>query len=204
VKAHIFDPFFTTKPQGKGSGLGLSTVYGIVKQCGGSISVSSELGRGTQFRILLPAVQAQRGEVAVLPAASMPSETLPSGKETILLAEDEEGVRRFVRENLERRGYRVLECSNGREAIERARQHPGSIHLLITDAVMPEMGGAELAAQFADCRPGVPVLCMSGYSSMVWPGADTEASYLQKPFTPAVLLTRVRALLDRTEAPPPV
>jgi two-component system cell cycle sensor histidine kinase/response regulator CckA len=97
---------------------------------------------------------------------------------------------------LERRGYHVLGCSNGREALECARQHPSSIHLLITDAVMPEMGGAELAAQFADSHPGVPVLCMSGYSAMVWPGAAAEASYLQKPFTPAVLLTRVRALLD--------
>ncbi len=201
VKAHIFEPFFTTKPQGKGTGLGLSTVYGIVKQCGGWISVSSELGCGTEFRILFPAVEApaiqvEKGEPAALPAA-----TMPLGTETILLAEDEEGVRRFVQESLERRGYRVLGCCNGREAIERARQHTGAIDLLITDAVMPEMGGAELAAQFADCRPGVPVLCMSGYSAMVWPGAEAaEASYMQKPFTPAALLTRVRALLDRVEA----
>jgi PAS domain S-box-containing protein len=196
VKAHIFEPFFTTKQQGKGTGLGLSTVYGIVQQCGGSIAVSSELGRGSQFRILLPAVPAPAVQAQPAAAAVLPAVAMPSGTETILLAEDEEGVRRFVLENLERRGYRVLGCSNGREAIERARQHPSSIHLLITDAVMPEMGGAELAAQFADCRPGVPVLCMSGYSAMVWPGANAEASYLQKPFTPAALLTRVRALLD--------
>jgi two-component system cell cycle sensor histidine kinase/response regulator CckA len=201
VKTHIFEPFFTTKPQGKGTGLGLSTVYGIVKQCGGSITVWSEVGRGAEFRILLPAVEvpavpAQRVDAAVVSAV-----TMPWGTETILLAEDEEGVRRFVLESLERRGYRVLGCCNGREAIERARQHPGAIDLLITDAVMPEMGGAELAAQFADCRPGVPVLCMSGYSAMVWPGADAaEASFLQKPFTPAALLMRVRALLDRVEA----
>jgi PAS domain S-box-containing protein len=203
VKAHIFEPFFTTKPQGKGTGLGLSTVYGIVKQCGGSILVASEPGRGAEFRILLPAVEAPavgaRHIDAVLPPA-----TMPSGTETILLAEDEEGVRRFVLENLERRGYRVLGCRNGREAIEQARRHPGSIHLLITDAVMPEMGGAELSTLFAGCRPGVPVLCMSGYSAMVWPGAEAaEASYLQKPFTPSALLTRVRTLLDRVEAPQP-
>src|ERR1035441_10370523 len=138
----------------------------------------------------------QRVDAAVVSAVPM-----PWGTETILLSEDEEGVRRFVLESLERRGYRVLACCNGREAIERARQHPGAIDLLITDAVMPEMGGAELAAQFADCHPGVPVLCMSGYSAMVWPGADAAGpSFLQKPFTPAALLMRVRALLDRGEA----
>ena len=138
----------------------------------------------------------QRVDAAVAPAVAT-----YWGTETILLAEDEEGVRRFVLESLERRGYRVFGCCNGREAIERARQHPGAIDLLITDAVMPEMGGAELAAQFADCHPGVPVLCMSGYSAMVWPGADAAgAGFLQKPFTPAALLTRVRAMLDRGEA----
>jgi len=199
VKAHIFDPFFTTKKQGKGTGLGLSTVYGIVKQCGGSISVHSELGRGTRFTILLPEVEAQAGEAVALPAVSLPLVT-----ETILLAEDEAGVRGFVRLTLEHHGYRVLECSNGREAIERALQHPGSIHLLITDAVMPEMGGAELAGHFADCRPGVPVLCITGDSSAVWPGVASETGCLQKPFTPAALLTRVRALLDRKEVPCPV
>jgi CheY-like chemotaxis protein len=201
VKVHIFEPFFTTKPQGKGTGLGLSTVYGIVKQCGGSIAVWSEVGRGAEFRILLPAVEAPAVPAQRVDAAVVPAVTMPWGTETILLAEDEEGVRRFVLESLERRGYRVLGCCNGREAIERARQHPGAIDLLITDAVMPEMGGAELAAQFADCHPGVPVLCMSGYSAMVWPGAAAaEGSYLQKPFTPAALLMRVRALLDAVRA----
>ena len=197
VKAHIFEPFFTTKPQGKGTGLGLSTVYGIVKHCGGSISVWSELGRGTEFRILLPTVEASEVEAKGDDAIVLPMVSMPLGTETILLAEDEEGVRRFVAESLERRGYRVLGCCNGREAMERARQHPEKIDLLLTDAMMPEMGGAELSARFAVSHPGVPVLCMSGYSAMVWPGAAAaEASYLQKPFTPAALLTRVRTLLD--------
>jgi two-component system cell cycle sensor histidine kinase/response regulator CckA len=199
VKARIFDPFFTTKRPGQGTGLGLSTVYGIVTQCGGSISVDSEPGRGAAFTILLPAVEAQGGEAAALPTVSVPSVT-----ETILLVEDEQGVRRFVKLTLEAKGYRVLECSTGIEAIERARQHPDPIHLLLTDTVMPDMGGAELVAQFAACRPGVAVLCMYGDSSLVWPGVAVEGSCLQKPFTAAVLLTCVRASLDRRAAPPPV
>jgi len=199
VRDHIFDPFFTTKQLGKGTGLGLSIVYGIVRQYAGSILVDTELGRGTRVTILLPAVEAEPGEAAAHPAAS-----IPSGTETILLAEDEAGVRRFVRESLERHGYRVLECSNGLEAIERARQHPASIHLLLTDIIMPEMSGAALAAQFAACRPGVGVLYMSGYNDLVWSQAAVGASCLQKPFTPAALLTRVRAVLDRVEEPRPV
>jgi two-component system cell cycle sensor histidine kinase/response regulator CckA len=199
VKAHIFDPFFTTKQPGQGTGLGLSTVYGIVKQCGGAISVDTEPGRGATFTILLPAVEAQGGELAALPTVSVPSAT-----ETVLLVEDEPGVRRFVKLTLERDGYRVLDCSAGIEAIQRARQHPDPIHLMVTDAVMPDMGGAELVAQFAACRPGVPVLCMYGDSSLVWPGAAVEGSCLQKPFTAALLLTCVRASLGRRAVPPPV
>jgi two-component system, cell cycle sensor histidine kinase and response regulator CckA len=192
VRAHIFDPFFTTKQPGKGTGLGLSTVYGIVKQCGGSISVYSEPGLGAKFTILLPAKVAGPREAAASAAAPV-----RPGTETILLVEDEAIVRRFLLESLEQHGYRVLECSNGLEAMERARHYPASIDLLLTDLVMPEMGGAELAEQFSACRPGVPVLCLSGYSEVVWPlGAG---SFLEKPVTPAVLLTRVRTLLDHAE-----
>jgi two-component system cell cycle sensor histidine kinase/response regulator CckA len=199
VRDHIFEPFFTTKQAGKGTGLGLSTVYGIVKQCGGSIFVNSEIGRGTKFTVLLPSVEVEHGI-----AAARPSVAMPSGTETILLAEDDAGVRSFVRRTLERHGYRVLECSNGVEGIDRARRHPASIHLLLTDAIMPEMSGSELAAEFAACRPGIPVLCMSGYNDLVWPEAAAGSSYIQKPFTPAALLTRVRAALDHVEEPRPV
>ena len=197
VKARMFDPFFTTKEPGKGTGLGLSTVYGIIKQFGGAISVDSDLGRGSTFTVLLPAAGVQVGEVAVPAPLSM-----LSGSETILLAEDDNAVRSFVRLNLEQHGYQVLACSNGREAIERARQHPGAIDLLLTDAVMPEMGGGELVAQFAASHPDVPVLFMSAYLDQVWPGPVAGGNHLSKPFSPAMLLNRVREVLDHLQAHP--
>ena len=190
VKSRLFEPFFTTKEAGKGTGLGLSTVYGIVKQSEGSVWVYSEPGRGTTFRMLFPAVEAE-GELA--PPAPV---EVSSGNETILLAEDEPGVRGFVRQTLERHGYTVLETSNGREALELARKHTGPIHLLMADVVMPEMDGAELADQFGADRPGVPVLFMSGYADHLGRSERMGAGYLQKPFTSASLLTQVRAVLD--------
>jgi PAS domain S-box-containing protein len=190
VKAHLFEPFFTTKEAGKGTGLGLSTVYGIVKQSEGSIWVYSEPGRGTTFRILFPAVEAE-GE----PARPAPLK-VQFGSDTILLAEDELGVRDFVRQILERHGYTVLEASNGREALEFARKYAGPIHIVIADVVMPEMGGAELASQFGAERPGIPVLLMSGYTDQIGRSDEMGAGYLQKPFTSASLLAQVRAALD--------
>jgi signal transduction histidine kinase/CheY-like chemotaxis protein len=192
VKSQIFEPFFTTKEHGKGTGLGLSMVYGIVKQCGATISVESEPGQGTAFRVLFPTVEFEPQDAQPdSPVAAAP------GSETILLAEDEPGVRSYVRATLEQNGYRVLDCGNGREAVERARQHAGPIHLLVTDGVMPEMGGMELAKEFSACRPGIPVLCMSGYSDQVWSFAAAPTSYIQKPFTPTAILSQIRTLLDQ-------
>lgn len=190
VISRIFDPFFTTKGPGKGTGLGLSTVYGIVKQSRGTILVDSEPGRGTSFTILFPAVVVELVESSVSPEASM-----PFGTETVLVVEDEALVRGFIRDNLAEHGYRVFECSNGIEAIECARQHPGSIHLLLTDLLMPEMGGAELVAYFSVHYPEIRVLCMSGYNEVVWP-ENSKQNHLQKPFTAAVLFTEIRAILD--------
>jgi two-component system, cell cycle sensor histidine kinase and response regulator CckA len=191
VRARIFEPFFTTKELGKGTGLGLSTVYGIVTQCGGAISVDSEPGHGTTFRMLFPATDGK-----TMRAAVRPEEPAPSGKETILVVEDEPGVRKYIREILRSHGYTVLESSNGRAALELVGENRAQIDLLMADAVMPEMGGLELSRHFAEIRPGVPVLFVSGYSGESWPEAGAMTSYLQKPFAPPALLSRVRTLLD--------
>jgi two-component system cell cycle sensor histidine kinase/response regulator CckA len=192
LQSHIFEPFFTTKEKGKGTGLGLSTVYGIVTQCGGAIWVNSEPGKGSTFTMLFPAVAGETPSVR-----SESAEPIPSGKETILVAEDDSMVRKFIAGTLVRYGYLVLESSNGRAALELAGRHPGPIHLLVTDAIMPEMGGGELSEHFRSVRPGVPVLCMSGYSDRDLPQVEVPGGYIQKPFTPAALLTRVRELLDQ-------
>jgi PAS domain S-box-containing protein len=196
VKSRIFEPFFTTKERGKGTGLGLSTVYGIVQQSRGSISVQSEPGLGSTFRLLFPAVESGRPEFAVV-AAEAPS----FGDETILLTEDEAGVRGYVRHILERHGYRVAEASNGLEASDVLHRYSGPIHLLLTDVVMPEIGGVELAAQFATIYPGVPILYMSGYNDRLWMQSETAVNFIQKPFASSELLERIRELLDaRREA----
>ncbi|MGC8877880.1 MAG: PAS domain S-box protein [Anaerolineae bacterium] len=197
VQARIFEPFFTTKEVGKGSGLGLAAVYGIVKQNHGNIWVYSEEGRGTTFKIYLPRVRA-----ATLAHPKQPAQVadLPRGNETILVVEDSPEVRELAMLMLHQLGYRVLEASSGGEALRMVEEHPGDIHLLLTDVVMPDMSGKALADQLSALRPGLRVLYMSGYTSnvIVQHGMLPEGiALLEKPFTMASLAQRVRAALDR-------
>ncbi len=194
----IFEPFFTTKEQGKGTGLGLSTVFGIVQQSGGGLWVFSEVDRGTAFRIYLPRVE----EAVTLQRVPLASTTL-RGNETILLVEDEAQVRAIVRSALRRQGYEVLDASAGEEALAIAAAHPGTIHLLLTDVVMPLMSGPELAKRVAARVPGIRVLCMSGYSDdsvLRHELRQAGVAFLQKPITPSLLAAKVREVLDRPEA----
>ncbi len=206
TRSHLFEPFFTTKEQGKGTGLGLSTVYGIVKQSGGHIAVESEVGRGSTFRIYLPRVAApppaepRRAPEPATARGSAPGESLAPGRgETILLVEDAQRVRAVVREILEMTGYTVLEARHGAEAVEVATRHAGPIHLLVTDVVMPQMSGRELAQRLATLRPDLKVLYMSGYTddAIVRHGVLASGiAFLSKPFTPDALALKVRELLD--------
>ena len=192
VQARVFEPFFTTKEKGKGTGLGLATVYGIVKQSDGYIAVESAPGQGTRFRIYLPRVEAPATAPAQpeKPAAA-------AGSETILLVEDEESVRRLARAFLENRGYKVLEARDGPHAVEICEQRTVPIHLMVTDVVMPKMGGRELAQRVAPIRPEMKVLFVSGYTgdSLVLPGP--HAAFLEKPFGPGDLVKKVRQILDQ-------
>jgi PleD family two-component response regulator len=158
VMARIFEPFFTTKELGKGTGLGLATVYGIIKQCGGHLAVYSEVGVGTTFKVYLPQAERVAGESK----AQNRNLASPRGTETVLLVEDEEAVRDLTRRVLVDCGYTVLEAADGRKAIGMAADHRGAIHLLITDVVMPEAGGRVVAEQLTALYPGVRVLFVSG------------------------------------------
>ena len=199
TRARMFEPFFTTKPQGQGTGLGLSTVYGFVRQCGGSIGVLSTPGRGTSIELLLPRARVTADGKPSTPASA---DRGTPGRETVLVVEDEEAVRQFAVESLRRHGYQVLQSSGGEEALKLAASHDGAIDVLLTDVVMPGMKGPELAARLRALRPGVRVLLMSGYAAgVVTPGDLTDSSLVTKPFSPASLSRAVRNALDLPVSP---
>ena len=201
VLPRIFEPFFTTKDVGKGTGLGLATVYGIVQQHQGWIEVSSQVGEGSTFKVFLPAIPTPAG---LAPAAEAEAE-IRGGNETILLVEDEHTVRVTTRRLLESKGYRIREATNGREALEVWQSHAGEIALLLTDIIMPgEMTGRDLAEQLWGQRPALKVIFMSGYSADVLvKGTDyirrTKSRFLQKPSSSQVILETVRRTLDEKE-----
>jgi CheY-like chemotaxis protein len=201
TQAHIFEPFFTTKGPGKGTGLGLATVYGIVEQSGGKIEVNSTLGKGTTFKIYLPRVE---GEAELLESISSPNEAL-RGSETILLVEDEEMVRSLAQVILERNGYTVLAARNVSDALRMAEQGGRSIHLLLTDVVMPGMNGPALAERILAIQPATKVLYMSSYtdrdlsSAAAW---ESGPAILQKPFTPQTLSHKVHEMLAGSKLNP--
>ncbi len=196
TRSRVFEPFFTTKGPGKGTGLGLATVYGIVKQSGGDIQLSSECGRGTSFKIYLPRVAEPTSPPPEARATAGPA---PRGDETVLLVEDEAEVRDLAREILEASGYRVLQACDPHEAVLMAERHAGAIHLLLTDVIMPRQSGRALAERLRPLRPELQVLYMSGYTNeaIIRHGVlEPDTVFIQKPFTPAALGQKVRETLD--------
>jgi len=199
VRSHIFEPFYTTKELGKGTGLGLSTVFGIVKQHGGHITCYSELGRGTVFKIYLPWAVGEAQPIAEADG----DEQLPRGDETVLVVEDEADVRIFAVRALRELGYQVLEAGHGDAGLRMAVQYDGPIDLVISDVVMPQMGGVRLAEQLRSARPETAILLISGYSKdfAAPDGAPAEGlHFLQKPFTVEALAQRVREIMDTRSA----
>ena len=196
VKAHLFEPFFTTKERGKGTGLGLATVYGIIKQTGGHVAVYSEPGHGTSFKVYLPRVEA-----VVTPCPGKVSSVLRGCNETVLLVEDDPDVRALAADILKSNGYEVVLASNGVEALRVCEKHGGKIDLVVTDVIMPNMNGPELAQHARRMYPEVQVVFMSGYADHAISAKgvlDDNAVFLQKPFTPSVLTHKLREVLDRT------
>jgi len=194
TQARIFEPFYTTKEEGKGTGLGLATVYGIIKQSEGYIAVYSEPGHGTTFKIYLPRTDQAAEAVSVGRRA-----TLPRGSETVLLVEDEDGVRGLARLILETCGYSVIEAASGPAALAAAEVHAAPIHLVLTDVIMPGMNGKDLAQRMAGIRPSTRILFMSGYTgdTIVRHGVlEPGIAFLQKPFTPSDLAHKIREVLD--------
>lgn len=203
TQSHIFEPFFTTKEKGKGTGLGLSTVYGIVKQSGGAVTVDSKVGRGTTFKIYFPRVDG----LVERAGSGGANEESSKGRETILLVEDEPAVRGLVQETLKLHGYTVLEARHGIEALLVGTKHLGPIHLLLTDVVMPQMSGPEVAEKLRGIRPDIKVLYMSGYPDhpvFSQDGINRDTAFLQKPFTPVALTEKVRQVLDGVNSTKPV
>jgi PAS domain S-box-containing protein len=195
TQSHIFEPFFTTKEAGKGTGLGLATVYGIVKQSGGYIWVYSEPGQGTSFKIYLPRTESEAERLSTVPVPV----PFVRGSETVLLVEDEDALRALARQVLEESGYRVLEARRAEEGLLIARGHQDRIHLLLTDVVMPGASGPRLAEQMIEIHPQARVVYMSGYTdgAVVNHGLlEAGAAFLQKPFTPQALAAKVREVLD--------
>ena len=191
-----FDPFFTTKPPGQGTGLGLATVYGIIQQAGGRAQIYSEQGIGTTFTVLLPAT-AQ----ASPPAEPQNEQPTPRGDETILLVEDEQALREVTRRILAGAGYRVIAAASGPEALDAAAEHPGSIDLLLSDVVMPQMPGPQLAKLLVGVRPLVRVLLMSGFAQPILDSGghlDEGVVLIEKPFSGPALLAKVAEILGRT------
>jgi two-component system, cell cycle sensor histidine kinase and response regulator CckA len=194
TKSHLFEPFFTTKGKGEGTGLGLSTVYGIIKQSNGFIWVYSELGKGTTFKMYFPRAE---GDLSRLTGEGQ-LEQRARGTETVLITEDESSVRALAARILRDRGYTVLEASNGKQALDIAKEYAGEIHLALTDVVMPGIGGRELVSQLASVRPGIRALYVSGYTddAIVHHGIlDTGVAFLQKPFTVESLARKVREVI---------
>jgi CheY-like chemotaxis protein len=195
ILSRIFEPFFTTKEQGKGTGLGLATIYGIVKQSGGHVSAYSQVGRGTTFKVYLPVIE---GEVCA-PEASMPEKTAPRGGETILLVEDEESLRGVTREFLSHKGYQVYVAEDFQKAVEVADNKELHIHLLMTDVVLPGASGPKLADRLAQNRPDMKVLFVSGYTADALVHGDlhrTDFAFLSKPFSLNTLARKIRSILD--------
>jgi CheY-like chemotaxis protein len=198
TQARIFEPFFTTREQGKGTGLGLATVYGTIEQTGGMISVESEPEHGTRFHLYIPQMQE-----ALAPLAPIPRDVgVIGGSETLLLVEDQNEIRSLLSQILASEGYTVLTAPNGREALLLAQNHTGPIDLMITDIVMPQMSGHELARAMKDRRPEMKILYMSGYADRSRAPAEFDPAsfaYLEKPFSPDVMMREVRAILDAPE-----